>query len=82
MDVFTIGVTGNISDSLAQELVSKGDPVRGLVRRDEQWVEFVARGVDAVVGNLIALLFGVFATLVLITVGQRVTWAIRGSRSA
>lgn len=36
MDVFIIGITGKIGGLLAQRLLSKGDTVHGLVRRDEQ----------------------------------------------
>ncbi|MGN9865367.1 NAD(P)H-binding protein [Bacillus swezeyi] len=52
MDVFIIGITGNIGGLLAQKLVSKGDTVHGLVRRDEQRADLAAQGVNAVVGDL------------------------------
>lgn len=52
MDVVIIGITGRIGRLLMQELLSKGDTVRGLVRRDEQQEELAARGVNAVVGDL------------------------------
>lgn len=40
---------------LTYNLLSKGDTVRGLVRRDEQRADLAARGVDAVVGDLTSL---------------------------
>lgn len=52
MDVFIIGITGGIGGLLAQRLRSRGDAVRGLVRRDDQQTELAARGVDARVGDL------------------------------
>lgn len=52
MDVFIIGVTGKVGGLLARTLLSKGDAVRGLVRRDEQRAELAAQGIDAVVGDL------------------------------
>ncbi|WP_331765724.1 NAD(P)H-binding protein [Embleya sp. NBC_00896] len=52
MDVFIIGTTGKIGGLLAQELLSRGDSVHGLVRRDEQRADLAARGVHAVVGDL------------------------------
>ncbi len=52
MEVFIIGITGRIGGLLAQKLLSKGDTVRGLVRRDEQRADLAARGIDAVVGDL------------------------------
>ncbi|MFX3640498.1 MAG: NAD(P)H-binding protein [Candidatus Pristimantibacillus sp.] len=52
MNVFIIGITGNIGGLLAQRLVSKGDTVHGLVRRYEQQAELAARGINTVVGDL------------------------------
>lgn len=52
MDVFVIGVTGKIGGLLARELLSRGDSVRGLVRREEQRKQLAETGVDAVVGDL------------------------------
>ncbi|KJK34498.1 NAD-dependent dehydratase [Streptomyces variegatus] len=52
MDVFIIGITGGIGGLLAQRLRSRGDAVRGLVRRDDQQTELAAGGVDARVGDL------------------------------
>ncbi|MMZ57434.1 GDP-mannose 4,6-dehydratase [compost metagenome] len=52
MNVFIIGITGNIGGLLAQRLVSKGDTVHGLVRRYEQQAELGARGINTAVGDL------------------------------
>lgn len=52
MDVFIMGITGKIGGLLAQELLSRGDGVQGLVRRDEQRADLAARGVKATVGDL------------------------------
>ncbi len=52
MDVFIIGITGGIGDLLARKLRSRGDTVRGLVRRDEQQAALAAQGVQATVGDL------------------------------
>ncbi|MGN8647414.1 NAD(P)H-binding protein [Gracilibacillus sp. HCP3S3_G5_1] len=52
MDVFIIGITGKIGGLLAQKLLSKGDTVHGLVRRDEQRADLATRGIDSVVGDL------------------------------
>ncbi|WP_433654617.1 NAD(P)H-binding protein [Nocardia sp. CA-128927] len=55
MDVFIIGIigiTGGIGGLLAQKLRSRGDTVRGLVRREDQRAELATRGVDALVGDL------------------------------
>ena len=52
MNVFIIGITGNIGGLLAQKLVSKGDTVHGLVRRYEQQEELAARGINTAVGDL------------------------------
>ena len=51
MDVFIVVITGRIGRLLTQELLSRGDTVRGLVRRDQQRVNLAARGVEAVVGD-------------------------------
>lgn len=55
MRVFIIGITGRIGGLLARKLLSKGDTVRGLVRRDEQRADLAARGIDAVVGDLTSI---------------------------
>ncbi|WNO71226.1 NAD(P)H-binding protein [Streptomyces sp. AM8-1-1] len=52
MDAFIIGITGRTGGLLAQELLSRGDTVHGLVRREEQRADLAALGVDAVVGDL------------------------------
>ncbi|MEU1932968.1 SDR family oxidoreductase [Streptomyces coeruleorubidus] len=52
MNVFIIGITGKIGRLLVQELLSRGDAVHGLVRREEQRADLAAHGVDAVVGDL------------------------------
>lgn len=52
LHVFIIGITGKVGGLLAQKLLSKGDTVHGLVRRDEQRADFAAQGMDAVVGDL------------------------------
>ncbi|KOV77358.1 NAD-dependent dehydratase [Streptomyces sp. NRRL WC-3723] len=52
VDVFIIGITGGIGDLLARKLRSRGDTVRGLVRRDEQQAALAAQGVQATVGDL------------------------------
>ncbi|MGW8331065.1 NAD(P)H-binding protein [Streptomyces sp. NPDC055897] len=52
MDAFIIGITGKIGSLLAQELLSRRDTVRGLVRRDAQRAELAAEGVNATVGDL------------------------------
>lgn len=52
MDAFIIGITGKIGSLLAQELLSRRDTVRGLVRRDAQRAELTAEGVNATVGDL------------------------------
>ncbi|MET9359633.1 NAD(P)H-binding protein [Streptomyces sp. NPDC006632] len=52
MDVFIIGITGKVGGLLARELVSGGDAVHGLVRRDEQRPALAALSVDATVGDL------------------------------
>lgn len=52
MDVFIIGISGKVGGLLAQELRSRGDAVRGLVRRDAQRTELATDGIDAVVGDL------------------------------
>ena len=55
MDVFIIGITGKIGGLLAQKLLSKGDTVHGLVRRDEQRADLAARGIDVEVGDLASM---------------------------
>ncbi|MEU2925803.1 NAD(P)H-binding protein [Streptomyces sp. NPDC007251] len=52
MDVFIIGITGGIGGLLAGRLRSRGDTVRGLVRRDDQQAALAAQGVQATVGDL------------------------------
>ncbi|MEW2157177.1 NAD(P)H-binding protein [Streptomyces sp. NPDC007189] len=52
MDVFIIGITGGIGGLLARKLRSRGDTVRGLVRRDDQQAALAAQGVQATVGDL------------------------------
>jgi uncharacterized protein YbjT (DUF2867 family) len=52
VDVFIIGITGGIGGLLARKLRSRGDTVRGLVRRDDQQAALAARGVQATVGDL------------------------------
>lgn len=52
MDVFIIGITGKVGGLLAQALLSRGDTVRGLVRRHDQRAELATQGIDAVVGDL------------------------------
>ncbi len=52
MNVFIIGITGNIGGLLAQRLVSQGDTVNGLVRRYDQQEELGARGINTVIGDL------------------------------
>ncbi|KOG63419.1 NAD-dependent dehydratase [Streptomyces antibioticus] len=47
-----IGITGGIGDLLARKLRSRGDTVRGLVRRDDQQAALAAQGVQATVGDL------------------------------
>ncbi|WP_211147001.1 NAD(P)H-binding protein [Paenibacillus dokdonensis] len=51
MNVFIIGITGNIGGLLAQRLISKGDSVHGLVRRNEQQADLAERGVNTAVGD-------------------------------
>lgn len=52
MKVFIIGVSGAIGGLLAQKLLSRGDVVEGLVRRDDQKVVLETQGVDVTVGDL------------------------------
>lgn len=52
VDVFIIGITGGVGSLLAQKLRSRGDAVRGLVRRDDQQAELATRGMNARVGDL------------------------------
>jgi uncharacterized protein YbjT (DUF2867 family) len=52
VDVFIIGITGGIGGLLAQKLLSRGDAVHGLVRREDQQAELATRGVNAHVGDL------------------------------
>ncbi|MFF0728566.1 NAD(P)H-binding protein [Streptomyces sp. NPDC004134] len=51
-DVFIIGITGGVGGLLARKLRSRGDSVRGLVRRDGQRAELATQGVDARVGDI------------------------------
>ncbi len=55
MDVFIIGITGSIGGLLAQNLLTKGDTVHGLVRRDEQRADLAAQGINAAVGDLTSM---------------------------
>jgi uncharacterized protein YbjT (DUF2867 family) len=55
MDVFIIGITGKVGGLLARALLSRGDVVRGLVRRDGQRAELATQGIDAVVGDLASM---------------------------
>ena len=52
MDVFIIGITGRVGGLVSQELLARGDTVRGLVRRVEQRADLAARGLDAAVADL------------------------------
>ncbi|MFC8435546.1 NAD(P)H-binding protein [Streptomyces sp. NPDC057253] len=52
MDVFIIGITGGVGGLLARKLRSRGDTVRGLVRREDQHAELATRGINARVGDL------------------------------
>ncbi len=52
MKVFIVGITGAIGGLLVDKLRSRGDDVRGLVRRDDQQAELAARGVTATVADL------------------------------
>ncbi|MEU6125524.1 NAD(P)H-binding protein [Streptomyces sp. NPDC047123] len=52
MDVFIVGITGKVGGLLARELLSRGDTVRGLVRREEQRAELATHGIEAVVGDI------------------------------
>jgi len=52
MAVFIVGITGRVGGLLAQELLARGDTVRGLVRRDGQRAALAARGLDAAVADL------------------------------
>ncbi|MFG2460051.1 NAD(P)H-binding protein [Streptomyces sp. NPDC048523] len=52
MDVFVIGITGGIGGLLARKLLSRGDAVRGLVRREDQQAELASLGVNTRVGDL------------------------------
>lgn len=55
MIVFVIGITGGVGGLLAERLRSRGDTVRGLVRRDAQRRTLADRGVNATVGELAGL---------------------------
>ncbi len=55
MDVFIVGITGGIGRLLAEQLLSRGDHVRGLVRRDGQRADLAARGIEATVGDLASM---------------------------
>lgn len=52
MKVLIIGITGAVGHLIGRELLSRGDSVRGLVRRSEQQDELAARGIEAHVGQL------------------------------
>lgn len=52
MNIFIIGISGGVGHLLAQKLRSRGDTVRGLVRRDDQQAELAAQGIDTQVGDL------------------------------
>lgn len=64
MKVFILGVTGGVGGLLAGNLVSRGDAVTSLVRRADQRVALVPRGVDAHVGDLADLGAHALAALV------------------
>jgi uncharacterized protein YbjT (DUF2867 family) len=55
MNVFVIGITGGVGDLLATTLRTRGDVVRGLVRRVDQQQALAARGTDARVGDLASM---------------------------
>ena len=55
MDIFIIGMTGAIGGLLAQKLRSRGDTVRGLVRRDDQRAVLAQQGIHAHVGDLASI---------------------------
>lgn len=55
MDIFIIGITGGIGHLLAQKLRSRGDTVRGLVRREEQQAELAEQGIHTQVGDLASM---------------------------
>ncbi|SEE96829.1 NAD(P)H-binding protein [Ruania alba] len=52
MNVFIIGITGGVGTLLARTLRTRGDEVRGLVRREPQRAVLAAEGIDAVVGDI------------------------------
>jgi len=52
MNIFIIGITGAIGGLLAQKLLSRGDTVRGLVRRDDQRAVLARQGIQTHVGDL------------------------------
>lgn len=47
-----MGITGGVGGLLARKLRSRGDAVRGLVRRDDQRAELATQGIDTRVGDL------------------------------
>ncbi|AZM50445.1 NAD-dependent dehydratase [Streptomyces sp. WAC 06738] len=51
-DLFLIGITGGVGRLLARRLRTRGDTVRGLVRRDDQRAELATQDIDARVGDL------------------------------
>jgi uncharacterized protein YbjT (DUF2867 family) len=55
MNVFIIGLTGGVGRLLAERLRSRGDRVRGLVRRADQQAALESQGVSADVGDLATL---------------------------
>lgn len=52
MNVFIIGITGGVGTLLTRTLHTRGDKVRGLVRREPQRAALAAEGADAVVGDI------------------------------
>jgi uncharacterized protein YbjT (DUF2867 family) len=52
VNVFIVGVTGGVGGLIAQKLRTRGDVVRGLVRRPEQQTALIAQGVHTTVGDL------------------------------
>lgn len=52
MNVFIIGITGGVGTLLARTLRTRGDEVRGLVRREPQRAALAAEGIDAVVSDI------------------------------
>jgi nucleoside-diphosphate-sugar epimerase len=53
MEVFLTGATGYIGSAVAEALLSAGHKVTGLARTDEKAAQLSARGVRAILGNLL-----------------------------